>query len=414
MVTIGFAFDDFDFVVDSFQFASMNGMVTVIEDSVPIAFKGFGKRGDIFVSYRAGQSAPLINGLVGPGSRFVGPDMFEFFFENINRADGFVQFQELLQVLSVSKSSDVRPVFQQQVLGTFDDSFVGFAGFLVFAVSDFVDDTVELGDHMKQVEDNGHMGNFLSDGPDIGVPHIHGDSFQGLSLLFCHPVKEPFQGPGFAIFSHPDHSSCQVIENHCQVTMSPADGDFVYGQDRKSFVIGLAIVLLQKPLVDGFDGFPIQSQMFGNFFDCHTLAQLVDIASQPLGNPEIRIEQIQVLDENFSTLETNDFAIVTKDPNPGRGEVEIPNPSLVLTVHANPLTATAMTNRMKSLVWNNLDQGLLCLQANPLFDDTNSRERKVRRDTQCGHPGPPLDKGVLHQYNSYPLEVPDVPLCCHA
>lgn len=131
MVSISFAFDEFDFVVDSFQFAGMNGVVTVIEDSVPIPFEGFGKLGDRWVSNCTGQGTPLINGLVGPGSRFVGPDMFEFLFENINRANRFVQCQELLQVLSVSESSDVRPVFQQQILGSFDDSFMGFAGFFV-------------------------------------------------------------------------------------------------------------------------------------------------------------------------------------------------------------------------------------------------------------------------------------------
>jgi len=412
MVTVGSAFDDFDLVVDSFQFTGMNGVVTVIEDSVPIPFKGFGKLGDRWVSYCSGQGTPLIDSLVGPGSRCVGPDMFEFVLENMNEIDGFIQFQELRQVLSVFESSDFRPVTQQQVLGSFDDRFMGFAGFSVFAIADFVDDAVEFGDNMKQVEDNGHVRNFLPDGSDIGVPHIHGDGFQGLSLFFRHAVKESFQSSGFAFFTYPDHSSCLIIENHGQIAMSLADGNFVYSQNTKLFVIGLAIVLFQKPSVDGFDGFPIQSQMLGNFFDRHHLTQLVDIKGQPLGYPEIWVEQIQVLDDDFPTLRTNDFAIVTADPNPGRGKVEIPDPSLVLTVHANPLAATAMTNRMKPLVWNNLDEGLLCFQANPLLDDTNPRKGKIRRDTHCGHSGPPLDKCVSHQYNSYPLEVPDVLLCC--
>jgi hypothetical protein len=411
MVPIGSAFEDFDFVVDAFQFTGMNGVVTVIEDSVPVTFKGFGKLGDCRVSYRTGESAPLIDGLVGPCSRCIGPEVFEFLFEDHDDTDGFVQFQELLKMLSVSESSDVGPIFQQQVLGTFDDSFMSFAGFPVFAVSDLIDDAIELGYDMKQVEDNGHMGNFFSDGQNEGVPHIHGDGFQGFSLFFRHAVKEPFECSGFAVFSHPDHSSCQVIENHCQIAMSSADGDFVHGQQAKSFVVGLTIVLFQKPFVDGFDGFPIQSQMFGNLFDCHHSAQLIDIESQPLGDPEIGIEQIQVFDEDLLTVGTNDLAVVTADRNPGRAEVEIPDPSLVLTVDASSPAATAMTNRMKSLVWNSLDQCLLCFRANPLFDNTNSWKRKIWCDTLCGHSGPPLDKGVSNQYNSYPLEVPDVLFC---
>jgi hypothetical protein len=411
VVPIGFTFDDFNFVVDSFQFTGMNGVVTVIEDPVSVTFNGFGKLGDCRVSYRTGEGAPLIDGLVGPCSRCIGPEVFEFLLEDHDDTNGFVQFQELLQMLSVSESSDVGPIFQQQVLGTFDDSFMSFACFFVLAISDLIDDTVELGDDMKQVEDNGHMGNFLSDGQNEGVPHIHGDGFEGFSLFFRHTVKKPFESSGFAVFSHPDHSSCQVIENHCQKAMSLANGDFVHGQQAKSFVIGLPIFLFQKPFVDGFDGFPIQSQMFGNLFDCYHPAQLIDIEGQSPGDPEIGIEQIQVFDEDLLTLGTNDLAIVTTDRNPGGAEVEIPDLSLVLTVNASPPVATAMTNRMKSLVWDNLDQCLLCFRANPLFDNTNSWKRQIWCNTQCGHSGPPLDKGFSNQNNSYPLEVPDVLFC---
>jgi len=53
--------------------------------------------------------------------------------------------------------------------------------------------------------------------------------------------------------------------------------------------------------------------MLGNFFDRHHLTQLVDIKGQPLGYPEIWVEQIQVLDDDFPTLRTNDFSIVTAD-----------------------------------------------------------------------------------------------------
>ena len=124
MVSIGSSFDDFDFVINPFQFSGMNGVVTVVENPIPVAFKGVGKLGDSFVSDSAGQSAPLIDSLVGPGPRPIRPDVFEFFFENHDRVDGFVQFQEFLQMHSVLASSDVGSVFQQQILGSFEDAFV--------------------------------------------------------------------------------------------------------------------------------------------------------------------------------------------------------------------------------------------------------------------------------------------------
>ena len=58
---------------------------------------------------------------------------------------------------SVFVASDMAPVFQEQVFGSFEDVFVGFGGFSVFGVSHFVDDAVESGHHMKQVEDDFDM-----------------------------------------------------------------------------------------------------------------------------------------------------------------------------------------------------------------------------------------------------------------
>ena len=48
-----------------------------------------------------------------------------------------------LQVFTVS---------QQQVLGSFVNSFILFASFAILAVSNLVDDAVKTGDYMKQVE----------------------------------------------------------------------------------------------------------------------------------------------------------------------------------------------------------------------------------------------------------------------
>jgi hypothetical protein len=41
MIAISFAFNDFDFVVDSFNFSGMDRMVTMVENPIPIAAKGF-------------------------------------------------------------------------------------------------------------------------------------------------------------------------------------------------------------------------------------------------------------------------------------------------------------------------------------------------------------------------------------
>jgi hypothetical protein len=411
MITIGSSFDDFDFVVDSLQLPSVNGMVAVVEDPIAMSLDGISELGDSFVTDSSGQGTPFIDGLVGPGPRPIRPDVFQILFEDQDCINDCVQFQEFFQMFPVFRSADVGSVFQQQIFGSFDNSFVGLGRFAVFAVSDFVDDAVEQSHHMKQVEDDGHMRDFLLDGQNIGFPHIHNDGVQSLSLTIRHSRKEPFKRSCLAIFAHPDHSASLIVQNDRQIAVAFADRDLVDGQDAKSLIIGLTIVLFQKPAIDGFDRFPVQSQMFGHLLDSHEPAQFVNIPSQSVGDPQIGIEQIQVLDQDTLTLGAEDLSILTLDPDSGRAEVQIPDCSLLFAVNSDCLAATDMAQRMKPLVWNDFNPSTIGFLGYPLLDDTNFGKRKIWSDAQRGHSGPPLDIDVSNQYISYPLEVPDVHLC---
>lgn len=201
-------------------------------------------------------------------------------------------------MIAVFVTANLGSVFQQEIFGSFEDLFVDFGGLSVFGISRLVDDTVELGHYMKQVENDFDMGNFLLDGQDKGVPHIHYHGFQGLPLLFVHGREEFLQGASFAVFSHPDHSPRQVVQDHREVAMAFSDGDLVDGQDSESLGVGLTILFLQKTLVDGFDRFPIQPQVLGHLLEGRDLAELVNIASQSCGHSKVGIEQIEALDGN--------------------------------------------------------------------------------------------------------------------
>lgn len=80
METIGFTFNDFDFVIDPFQFAGMDGIITMIQDTIAIAFKHLSETVQGVIVQRAGQCTPLIQRLVGPGSGSISPDMFQLVF----------------------------------------------------------------------------------------------------------------------------------------------------------------------------------------------------------------------------------------------------------------------------------------------------------------------------------------------
>ena len=45
---------------------------------------------------RAGQLAPLIQGLCSPGPGSIGPDVFELFLEDQYRIDDLIEFKQML------------------------------------------------------------------------------------------------------------------------------------------------------------------------------------------------------------------------------------------------------------------------------------------------------------------------------
>ena len=43
MKAVGFTFNDFNFVINPFQFTGMDGIVTMVQDAITMAFKHFDK-----------------------------------------------------------------------------------------------------------------------------------------------------------------------------------------------------------------------------------------------------------------------------------------------------------------------------------------------------------------------------------
>jgi hypothetical protein len=310
--------------------------------------------------YGSGQGTPFLQGLLGPCPGSVRPDVFEFVFEDQNHIDDFVQAEELFQVLTIFKSPDISPVSQEKVFGTFEDLFVGFGGFPVFAVSHFIDDPVELGHDMKQVENDLDVGDFCLHGQDIGVPHIHHHGFQILPLLPAHAREKSLQASGFAVLANPNHPPGLVVENHRQVAVTFADRDFVDGQDAKPSIVGLPIGVLQELLlVDGLDCFSVQSQMARDFLDGHDLCQFENIARQSLGHPQVGIEEIEFFEGNLLTVRTDDFPVLTANPDPSRTEVQIADPPSLLAVNSIRRLSAEMADGTESLVGHRLQVSFL-------------------------------------------------------
>jgi hypothetical protein len=300
-------------------------------------------------------------------------------------------------------------IFEQEIFGTLKDLLVFLGGFAIFAVAYLVDNSAELSDHMEQVEDNLHLGDFLLDGFDIRIPHIHDDGFQGFSLLGSHLVEKAAEGPGFAVLADPDDPTGQVIQDNGEVPVSPADGNFVDGQYPEALEVGLAVLPFQKELVDVLDRFPGQTQVLSYFFDRHDLAEFVDILGQALGDPKVGMEQFQILDEDSLALKTKELAILAIQPYPDRGQIQIPHGSLLPAVDVPRRMPTDMADRSEALVWHGLDLSLTGFPINRLIDNSYSPKREVFCYTHYGHRRPPLDDILAQVY--YPSEIPDVHYC---
>ena len=102
MEAISFSLDHFDLVIDPFQPPCMDRKVTVTQDPITIAQQAFSKLCHLRMVNGLCQQTPLLNGLLCPCPGPVGPDVFEFLFEDHHRIDDFVQLEQLFQVLSIS------------------------------------------------------------------------------------------------------------------------------------------------------------------------------------------------------------------------------------------------------------------------------------------------------------------------
>ena len=87
---VGLAFDDLDLVVDPFQFAGVDGVVTVVEDPVAVPLQHLGKLVQSAMLQRAGQGTPLIQGLTRPGPGSIGPDVLELVLQDHDGVDHLV------------------------------------------------------------------------------------------------------------------------------------------------------------------------------------------------------------------------------------------------------------------------------------------------------------------------------------
>ena len=377
MVAVSFSFNDFDFVIDTFQLSGMDGEVAVIQDAIAVSLQHFRKLQDFLMWDTPGQSTPFIQGFNGPGTGFVAPDMLQLVPQDQDRADHFIQLKQLPQLLPFFDSPKVGSILQEEVTSAFEDVLVLLGRFPVFGPPDLVDDPGELSDDMKKIEDDLDMRDFLLDSLDVRIPHVHDDGFQFFPVATGHFVEETAQGFGSPVLPHPDHTAPLVIQNHGQVTMALADGDLVDRQDPDSARVDLSILELQEVLVDPPDSLPVQPQMIGHFLDRHHLAEFVGVEGQTLCDPLTGSEKIQVFDNDPPAVGANNLAVAALEIDSKGGQIQVSNRSPDMTVYPLRRMTTATAYREKTAVWTKIDPNCRGLSIDGLTDNLDSTKREI-------------------------------------
>jgi len=75
--------------------------------------------------------------------------------------------------------------------------------------------------------------------------------------------------------------------------------------------------------VDIFDRFPIQAQVPRHLGDGHHVTQLIHVACHSVGDSQVRVKKLQILDTHALATRAKQLAVAASDPYPGAGHVQI-------------------------------------------------------------------------------------------
>ena len=117
--------------------------------------------------------------------------------------------------------------------------------------------------------------------------------------------------------------------------------------------------------------------MLSHFDAGHKPTQVVNIKREPMGHPQIRMKQVQILDADLLAFGTKQLAILTADPHFGRCQVQIANRALRPTVDAGGLLAATLTNRQKAFVGLSLNASFSGIGQNLLIDNFDSTKGEI-------------------------------------
>jgi hypothetical protein len=103
------------------------------------------------------------------------------------------------------------------------------------------------------------------------------------------------------------------------------------------------------------------------------------------------VKKVQILDMDALAVSTKDFSVFAGDPQPGSGQVQIPNLAPGPAVNTGSPFAASMAYGLKPIVGLHMDVSCCGFGCDRLIYNFYSTKGEIWCYTDSGHRRPPLD-----------------------
>ena len=399
MKAIGSAFNDLDFVIDSFQATGVKREPAMTDNAIGISLKHFGKSHQGPHPAFTGHRAPGVEEVPRTSGIFIIPEFFQIVFQKIDRQKGLIHLKQRFE-LGLFFLSKVFSVLQQKILAALDHVFILFHGISVFPVANGVNHSAKGTDDMKLIEDDRRLRKAFLHRLDVRIPHVHGNGFNGCFLLIGEGIKERFERLVAPVLSDPKNPAGLPVDNHGQIMMPFSQRDLIHGQKLRDPDLFSGIFFLKMLFMKLFYRLPVQIEMTGNIPNGQKPAQLQNITGQSPGYSQMKIHEPEVFN-NDTAPAASDLPVTVSNPRLRLENVHVTDHPAVIGM--NPLSGSLanVTYRPVASIRFYRYPDFLASAVKELMRYSNSTKLKKSIKLDSGHCKPPLD-WIFVAKNLYP------------
>ena len=227
----------------------------------------------------------------------VTPQSFELVLEQIDRQQGMVGGQQLVELDGLLRRHVV-PVAQQQPARGLDHPprrpvLAQPVGFVHPHPVDHL--AAVLGHHVEQVIDHLRVRAVLLHLQVVGGVHVHRHRTQPCAAFRAQQLEEWAYLGAAAATPHPQHPLALGVDHHRGVAVALLDRKLIHRDHRHARQVDRPQRSLQVPEVDRLDRLPVQPEPACRLQDRGHRAQPGHALGQSPGHPGVRIQPVQLL-----------------------------------------------------------------------------------------------------------------------